>query len=182
MRKTIAALLGAAATVTMITGAGVAAAPPATRPSYPPRPATRPARAPITGRQHFQAISSSLTSSKSPVLAYGVFNASGTDTQTGRRTDTFAFPGGSFRVTHNTTRRRSHFSRRTCAEVIHQRGIYKLSRGTGKYAGISGHGRYRLRFLIVARRTASGGCSQKPIGEQIIIRARGPVTLPSSTR
>jgi hypothetical protein len=174
MRKTIAASLGAVATVTMITGAGVAAA----SASHPATTHRASSRAPITGWQHFQAISSSLTSSKSPVLAYGVFNASGTDTQTGLRTDTFAFPGGSFRVTHNTTRRRSHFSRRTCAEVIHQRGIYKLSRGTGKYAGISGHGRYRLRFLIVARRTASGGCSQKPIGEQIIIRARGPVTLP----
>ena len=47
MRKTIAALIGAAATATMITGAGVAAAS-ATRPPSATQPpsATRPARTP----------------------------------------------------------------------------------------------------------------------------------------
>ena len=158
MRKTLAVLIGAAATATMMTGAGVAVAS-ASHPAGISHPAavSHPAspHAAVTGTEHFQDVSSSLTSSTSPVLAYGVFNARGTDTQTGSHTDTFAFPGGSFRVTHKTTRTRQHFSRRTCAGVVHQRGIYKLSRGTGRYAGISGHGRYRLRVLIVARHTAT---------------------------
>ena len=180
MRKMLAALIGAAATVTMITGAGVASASPA-RPGSPARPVTitHPASAhrAVTGTEHFQAVSTSLTSSRSKVAAYGVFNASGVDISISNTRDTFKFPGGKFRVTHHATRSRQHFSTRTCAGTFRERGTYKLSHGTGKYAGISGHGRYRLRGLIVARHTARG-CSRRPIAIQVIIRAHGPVTLP----
>ena len=180
MRKTLAALIGAAATVTMIAGAGVASASPA-RPGSPARPVTitHPASAQraVTGTEHFQAVSTSLTSSRSKVAAYGVFNASGVDIATSNTRDTFKFPGGKFRVTHHATRSRQHFNTRTCAGTVRERGTYKLSHGTGKYAGISGHGRYRLRGLIVARHTARG-CSRRPIAIQVIIRAHGPVTLP----
>ena len=44
-------------------------------------------------------------------------------------------------------------------------------------AGISGHGRFRVRVLLVTRHTSSG-CGQKPIAVQTIIRARGPVSVP----
>jgi hypothetical protein len=168
MRKTLAALIGAAATITMITGAGVASA--AT--GHPASP-----HAAVSGTEHFQAVSASLTSNKSPVVAYGAFNASGTDVSTSNTRDTFTFPGGSFRVTHKVTRSRQHFSTRTCAGSQRQRGIYKISHGTGKYAGISGSGHFRVRVLIVAAHT-SHGCSKNPIAVQVIIRAHGPVTLP----
>ena len=174
MRKMLAALIGAAATVTMITGAGVASA----SPTYPAA-ITHPASAhrAVTGTEHFQIVSTSLTSSRSKVVAYGVFNASGVDIATSNTRDTFKFPGGKFRVTHKVTRNRQHFNKTTCAGTFRERGTYKLSHGTGKYAGISGHGRYRLRGLIVARHTAHG-CSRRPIAIQVIIRAHGPVTLP----
>src|SRR6266536_388719 len=175
MRKMLAALIGAAATVTMITGAGVATASPA-HPGSPAHPVTitHPASAhrAVTGTEHFQAVSTSLTSSRSKVVAYGVFNASGVDIATSK------FRRGKFRVTHHATHSRQHFSTTTCAGTFRERGTYKLSHGTGKYAGISGHGRYRLRGLIVARHTAHG-CSRRPIAIQVIIRAHGPVTLPS---
>ena len=168
MRKTLAALIGAAATVTMITGAGVASA--AT--GHPASP-----HAAVTGTEHFQVVSASLTGSRHKIAAYGAFNASGTDVQRTGNTDTFKFPGGSFRVKHKPTRTRSHFSKRTCAGTERQRGTYKISRGRGTYAGISGHGRFTVRILFVARHT-SRGCSSKPIAVQTIIRARGPVSLP----
>ncbi len=168
MRKMLAALIGAATTVTMITGAGVASA-------SPTHPAT--AHHAVTGTQHFQLVSASLTGNKNKVVAYGVFNASGVDIATSNTRDTFRFPGGSFRVRHKVTHSRSHFSKRTCAGTQSQRGTYKISRGRGRYAGISGHGRFRVTVLIVARHTAHG-CSNKPIALQTIIRARGPVTLP----
>src|SRR6266568_5233131 len=136
MRKMLAALIGAAATVTMIAGAGVA-------------PAS--AHRAVTGTEHFQAVSTSLTSSRSKVVAYGVFNASGIDISTSNTRDTFKFPGGKFRVTHHATHSRQHFNTTTCAGTFRERGVYKISHGTGRYAGISGHGRYRLRGLIVAR-------------------------------
>lgn len=177
MRKTVAALISAAATVTMITGAGVATA--ATSHPASHRAAARPAvtQRAVTGTEHFQDVSASLTSNKSPVAAYGAFNAGGVDTQLGHRTDLFKFPGGSFLIKHKVTRSRQHFSKTACAGVQRQRGTYKISGGTGKYAGITGSGHFRLRVLIVARHTAHG-CSQRPVAVQVIIRAHGPVTLP----
>jgi len=178
MRKTVAALISAAATVTMITGAGVATAAtshPATSHPAAARPAVT--QRAVTGTEHFQDVSASLTSNKSPVAAYGAFNAGGVDTQLGHRTDLFKFPGGSFLIKHKVTRSRQHFSKTACAGVQRQRGTYKISGGTGKYAGISGSGRFRLRILLVAAHT-SHGCSRKPVAAQVIIRAHGPVTLP----
>src|SRR6266581_2244526 len=171
MRKTLAALIGAAATVTMMAGAGVASASPA-HPATPVHPA-RSHRA-VTGTEHFQAVSTSLTSSRSKVVAYGVFNASGVDIATSNTRDTFKFPGGKFRVTHHATHSRQHFNTTTCAGTFRERGRYKISHGTGRYAGISGHGRYRLRGLIVARHTAHG-CSRRPtamVSSPILRRAR----------
>lgn len=167
MRKMLAALIGAAASVMMITGTGVASA-----------AASHPASAHgATGTQHFQAVGTSLSGNRNKVVAYGVFNASGIDRAISNHKDVFAFPGGSFLVTHKPTRNRQHFSKVTCSGTFFQRGVYALSRGRGKYAGISGHGIYRLHGLLVARHTAHG-CSKKPIAVQTIIQAQGPVTLP----
>ena len=168
MRTMFAALVGAAASITMITGTGVASA--AT--SHPAS-----AHAAVSGTEHFQAVGTSLSGNKNKVVAYGVFNASGIDRAVSNRRDIFLFPGGSFRVTHKPTRTRQHFSKTTCSGTVLQRGVYRLSHGSGKYAGISGNGRYRLQVLFVTRHTASG-CSKKPIAAQTIIRAQGPVTLP----
>jgi hypothetical protein len=50
--------------------------------------------------------------------------------------------------------------------------------GTGKYAGISGHGRYRLDILAVGARS-HGTCTQNkpPVTFELIVRASGPVHL-----
>jgi hypothetical protein len=173
MRKTVAALISAAATVTMITGAGAATA--ATSHPAGTRPAV--ARRAVTRTEHFQDVSTSFTSNRSRLAAYGAFNAGGVDIQGKHNTDTFKFPGGSFVVKHKATRTRQHFSKTTCAGTERQRGTYKISDGTGKYAGISGSGRFLVRILIVARHT-SHGCSRKPVAAQVIIQAHGPVTLP----
>ena len=168
MRKILAALIGAAATITMITGTGVAAA-------SPVHPAS--SHRAVTGTEHFQAISTSPTSNRSKLVAYGVFNAAGVDISITNTTDRFTFPGGSFLVTHKATSSHQHFNTGTCAGTFRERGHYTLGHGHGKYAGISGHGHYRLRGLIVARHTAHG-CSHRPIAIQVIIQAQGPVTLP----
>ena len=79
MRKTLAALIGAAATVTMITGAGVASG--LAELPHRHQPPAAVSHAAVTRTEHFQDVSASLTSNTSPVAAYGAFNASGTDTQ-----------------------------------------------------------------------------------------------------
>jgi hypothetical protein len=55
----------------------------------------------------------------------------------------------------------------------------RLSGGTGAYAGITGHGIYRLNILIVSARNSAGNCSNKlpPVAFQQIIKAQGPVSL-----
>jgi len=168
MRKILAALIGAAATITMITGTGVAAA-------SPVHPAS--SHRAVTGIEHFQAVSTSPTSNRSKLVAYGVFNAAGVDISITNTTDRFTFPGGSFRVTHKNTSSHQHFNTTTCAGTVRQSGTYKLSNGRGKYAGISGHGHFAIRVLIIARHTAHG-CSRNPIAVQAIIQAHGSATLP----
>jgi len=168
MRKTLAALIGAAATVTMITGAGVAAA-------GPVHPAS--AHHAVTGTEHFQIVSATISGKRSPVVIYGAFNDRGVDVTTGKTTDRFRFPGGSFRVTHKNTSSHQHFNTTTCAGTVHQSGTYTLSNGRGKYAGISGHGHFAIRVLIIARHTAHG-CSRNPIAVQAVIQAHGVATLP----
>lgn len=178
MRKILTALIAVAATATMIAGAGVASASP-THPVIIAHPATaaHQTSAHRSGTQHFQAVSASLMGNRSKVVAFGVFNASGIDISTSNTRDTFKFPGGTFRVTHKVTHTTQHFNKAICAGRAHQRGTYKISHGTGKYAGIRGHGTFTVNVLIVARHTAHG-CSNRAIGVQTVIQALGPVTLP----
>ena len=60
--------------------------------------------------------------------------------------------------------------------VVSQSGSYRIVRGTGQYAGISGHGTYQLSLEIVAART-SGRCSsaRPPLGQQELLQLSGPV-------
>lgn len=180
MRKILTALIAVAATGTMIAGAGVASASP-THPVAVGHPASAAHQASAhrarSGTEHFQAVSASLTGNRSKVLAYGVFNASGIDISTSNTRDTFKFPAGTFRVVHKVTHSSQRFSKALCAGRVHQSGTYRISHGTGRYAGIRGHGRFVVNVLFVTRHTAHG-CSRRPIGSQLIIRALGPVTLP----
>jgi hypothetical protein len=170
MRKTIAALIGAAATVTMISGAGLAAA-------STHQAAAHPA---VTKTEHFQAMSTTVTSNKVHLIAYGGFTAGGVDVQNRNGSDTFRFPGGTFHVTHKALGGHSHFTKATCLNKITQHGTFKISKGTGKFAGIRGSGHYKLLVLFIAARNSHGACSQRkpPVASQLLIQAQGPVTRP----
>ena len=63
-----------------------------------------------------------------------------------------------------------------CLSVVSQTGSYRIVRGTGRYAGISGHGTYQLSLEIVAARVG-GHCSsaRPPQGQQELLRLSGPV-------
>jgi hypothetical protein len=165
MRKTIAALIGAAATVTMITGAGLAAASPRTS---------------VTRTEHFQAMSTNLVSNRTSLVAYGAFTAGGVDVQHNNNTDTFRFRGGTLHVTHKVAGGHHRFVKATCLNVITQHGTYKITRGTGRFAGATGSGHFALSIVFIAGRNSHGACSmtKKPVAGQLIIQAHGPVTLP----
>ncbi len=166
MRIIRAAVIGATCTATMLAGVGVA---------------TAAVHAPgnhrwISGTEHFQIVSTSVSGARSRVAAYGLFNASGVDHAITRHIDVFRFGNGSFRVTHKATRSRQHFSKVTCSGTFSERGVYRLSHGHGRYAGIRGHGHYVLRGLFVARHTVHG-CGHKPIAVQTVVHAHGPTAV-----
>jgi hypothetical protein len=129
-----------------------------------------------SGIERFQLMTTSETSNKESIIAIGgVFTAGGTDYQ-GNKVDRVVFPHGTFKIRHSAGQGTQNFNPRTCLGVISQHGTYTIGHGTGRYAGISGHGRYQLSIVFVAARS-KGKCTQKTAAYQQLIRARGPVTL-----
>ena len=131
-----------------------------------------------SGIEHFQIMSTSATATKDTVIVYGLFTAGGVDITTSNTTDTFKFPNGTIRVRHSPGTGPQSFNPRTCLITVHQHGTYRLVGGTGKYAGISGHGRFQVDVLAVGARS-HGKCDQSkpPAAFELIIRASGPVHL-----
>jgi len=165
MRKTIAALTGAVTLAIMISGTGMAAAR---------------TQAPAAKTEHFQEVLASPASHQAHVIAYGAFTTAGTDTENGNNTNTFKFPGGSFLVTPKFTVVSEHLNKVTCLLTQTLRFTYKISHGTGKYAGISGSGHGTLSVLEITARNSHGACSinKIPLAQQVIAHGQGPVTLP----
>jgi hypothetical protein len=130
-----------------------------------------------SGTEHIQIMSTSATSNKASVIVTGVFTAGGVDLQ-GNKSDTVKFANGSFKVAHSNGTGTQKFNPTTCLMTLRLHGTYKISHGTGKYKGISGHGNYRLSILGVGAKV-NGKCSQKapPTAFQQLINASGPVHL-----
>jgi hypothetical protein len=132
-----------------------------------------------SGFEHFQLVTTSAANNApESIIASGAFTAGGVN-HPGNTVDTAVFPNGTFKIAHSSGTGTPRFNPRTCLGVIVLNGTYRLSGGTGAYAGISGHGIYRLNILIVSARNAAGKCSNKlpPTAYQQIIRAQGPVSL-----
>lgn len=163
MRKIITSALTAAAAAAVVGGAGLAAASSHTG---------------VSGTEHFQLMTASATSNSSSVIASGVFTAPGVDHQ-GNKVDTVDFPGGTVQIAHSHGTGTQHFDPRTCLMTIDMHGTYKLVKGTGKYAGITGNGKYQLSILAIGAKSG-GKCtrSQPPVAWQQEINASGPVSLP----
>ena len=132
-----------------------------------------------SGTEYFQLVNATVANNApSSIIARGVFTAGGVD-HPGNKVDTVVFPNGMFKIAHSNGTGTQRFNARTCLGTVVLNGTYRLSGGTGAYAGISGHGIYRLNILIVAARNSAGKCSNKlpPAAFQQIIRAQGPVHL-----
>ena len=161
MRNLVTLALAAIAT-TGITAAGVTMA------------SAAPAAA--SGTEYIQVMSASVTPGPASAIARGVFTAAGRARFGDARTGTITFPGGTIVLSHRTAKGASHFYPAGCLSVISQSGSYRIVRGTGRYAGISGHGTYQLSLEIVAAR-GGGRCSsaRPPLAQQELLRLAGPV-------
>jgi hypothetical protein len=131
----------------------------------------------VTGTEHFQFMTTSATFSPVSVIVFGVFTTAGRISNTVGNVDTLAFPGGTFKVAHSGTGPTT-VNPKTCLVTSTQHGTYKIFGGTGKYAGISGHGIAHLSLLAIAARSG-GKCTmtKPPRALQLIVRQSGPVSL-----
>jgi hypothetical protein len=130
-----------------------------------------------SGFEFFSLITTSGNSPSSSIIATGVFTAGGTITDTSNTTATVTFPNGTFVITHSKGTGTPRINGATCLFALAENGTYQVGDGTGAYAGISGHGIYRLNITAVAARNSAGKCSNRFAAYQQIIKAQGPLSL-----
>ena len=145
---------------------------------HSPAPAPGPPQARSRLRRHIQIMSTSTASSPASALAYGEFHRR-RPCRPGRRQDRQGHlprrhHQAAVAITPATGTTR--FNPRTCLAVISQPGTYRIVGGTGRYAGIRGHGRYQLSLMFIAARS-KGKCSsaKAPVARQELLRLSGPV-------
>jgi hypothetical protein len=165
MRKTITAAFMAAATTAAVGGAGIAAA------------STHPGG--TTGTEHFQLMNTLPAGTTASVIAYGVFTAAAVAHELPNNVQNFVFPNGTIRVRHSNPIGPQALNPKTCLLTASLHGTYRILRGTGQYAGISGHGTYQFSILSLGARSG-GKCSQSklPAALHQVVNASGPVSLP----
>jgi hypothetical protein len=131
----------------------------------------------VTGTEHFQLMTTSETATTLSIVASGVFTAPGVD-HLGKTVDTLVFPGGSIKV-KPTAQIGTQSLDPTCLSTVSEQGIYSFVGGTGKYKGISGHGKYTVSILEILPKV-QGQCALNatPRAFQQVTNASGPVKLP----
>ena len=176
MRKHVKLVLAATAAA-IATTAGVTAA--SAAPGASAAPAAR--LAPVashaaSGTEYIQVMSASVAPGPASVIARGVFTAAGQVRLGNAKVSTIRFPGGTIVLSHRQAHGSERFSPASCLSLVSQSGSYRIVHGTGRYAGISGHGTYQLSLEIVAAR-AGGRCSsaRPPLAQQELLRLSGPV-------
>ena len=124
-------------------------------------------------------MSTNATASTRVIIGSGLFTAGGVDHESSDgMTETFVFPGGSFKLKVVSVTGSQQVNAKTCLITITRHVGYKLAGGTGKFAGISGHGTGVAHILGVAARWG-GKCSQNkaPVAFEQTITASGPTRL-----
>jgi hypothetical protein len=132
------------------------------------------------GNERFTIVLTGPTTTSGPVTATGAFHAFGNDVEqqfspsVGQ--SVFTFGDGTLTAIHTDNPGGSFtFNPAACVGRASGTGTYTLAGGTGAYAGVTGHGTYRFRAVIIQARTATGCGAQ--IGGVTVIRASGPVTF-----
>jgi hypothetical protein len=126
MRKSVTFALAAAAAAITVT-AGITAASAAPTASHT-----------ASGTEYIQVMSASITPGPASAIARGVFAAAGQARLGDARTATITFPGGTMVLSHRSAAGSSRFYPGGCLSVVSQAGSYRIVRGIGRYAGISG--------------------------------------------
>ncbi len=167
MRRAPAKLIAIVLAAVTVTGTGIAAA--SAQPSAP---------ASHRGTEHFTFMLTSRTGVGS-VIATGLFTDGGTMNLFGEGpSNEMKLGAGTIRVTPNG-HPRSKTDLATCLTTISERGTYKLSHGTGRYAGIRGSGHFTATDHTLSHHNHNGSCitSRPPLALQVMITLSGSATL-----
>jgi hypothetical protein len=78
----------------------------------------------------------------------GPIHAKDVDTE-GAHKDVIKFPNSSVTIRHHTTGHHQTHDKKTCYFTFAEHGTYKVVKGTGAYAGVSGHG-FKYRAMAQA--------------------------------
>lgn len=165
IRTTIGMAAAAIAVIGTVTGTSLAAA------------SARPAG---SGTEHIYLMSTQRSASKFEIVVAGLFTAAGTDIS-GRTADSVKLPGGTFRANHPGPVRilKQQVNPRTCFFVFEASAKVTLSRGTGRYRGISGSGRALISDRGIFARNSKGTCNPNanPVASEETITATTTVKL-----
>jgi hypothetical protein len=111
------------------------------------------------------------------VLVHGAISAAGKDDPNHNNFDVLKFPHGSMRIVHPESQAKfvPTIDTKTCYATFTEKGKFKISHGTGSYAGIKGSGRYTAKGFAYLPRTKSGACNQntEPTHEIFTVQAHG---------
>lgn len=169
MRRAPAKLIAIILAVIAASGMGIAAA--AAEPSVPASPGST---------EHFTFMLTSTTGVGS-IIATGQFTDGGTMNLFSAGPSSEAkLGGGTIRITPSG---RPAFSSKTdlatCLRSLSEHGTYRLSHGTGRFAGIRGSGHFTATDRVVSHHKRNGGCvsNRHPLAIQAIITFSGPATL-----
>jgi|SRR5215472_6332785 len=162
MRKEVSVGIMALSVVTMIGGSGTAAAHASSGRSQ---------------TEQLRIVSTKAISRRLSVIATGAFTSGGRDIPAAK-TDTMVFPGGRFKFSHLEKSFTASFNPSTCLNRETERGTFSIGRGTGRYAGIHGSGKFVTSIVAVTAMNRAGQCRhvQAPATFQQITTAIGTVS------
>ena len=134
-----------------------------------------------TGTEHFSFIQTATSGNPNlySAIATGDFTAGGTALLRSGKPLTVRFSGGTITISVKLGKPKSTANLKLCLQTFADSGTYTIVSGTGAYKGISGSGKFTVKFTAVGP-IVKGKCAQNAnaVANQGIITANGPVSLP----
>jgi hypothetical protein len=113
------------------------------------------------------------------VITNGAISSSGKDDPNHAQYDVLHLQNGTLRVEHPNKDAKfvPTIDRKTCFVSFKEHGTFTLDHGTGKYAGVTGGGKYHATGYSISKRKASGKCDlhSRPKTEIFTVSGSGTV-------
>ncbi|HXP20677.1 MAG TPA: hypothetical protein VN840_13625 [Streptosporangiaceae bacterium] len=169
MRVTLSAAFVAGLTAFAVSGPAAATTAAAVSTTAAARPA-------IFGKEVFKIVSLAPAAKRPKMTAKGAFRAEG---YFNRRLRTAVFPAGRIRISRYVLTTTYHGPNlRTCRFKIFQKGTFRVTRATGRYAGIRESGYFWTTISGRLGRVAPGECSAKIVAYRSVTYEKGTVREP----